>query len=168
MHNLDSLTSGWTQQWTIWKRSTRQANSRTISNIYTMTWKARTIEMEIVARANGSPKILLDLNLAILRGDSGIWFGLWRDGECVEYVTMNGIYVAVGEGVGWRICDMRRVGDLSVCLMVFDKDYLVWRPAIWAYFRFAKYAFSAIDAIEWALVKMKFRRGYGRQRSLEG
>ena len=37
-----------------------------------MTWKARTIEMEIVARANGSPKILLDLNLAILRGDSGI------------------------------------------------------------------------------------------------
>jgi hypothetical protein len=45
----------------------------------------------MVASANGSPRMLESLNLAILRGDSGYWVGLWRDSECDEYVTMKDV-----------------------------------------------------------------------------
>lgn len=51
--------------------------------------QSRTRAMEMVASANGSPRMLAALNLAILRGGPGYWVALRRDGEGAEYVTMN-------------------------------------------------------------------------------
>lgn len=50
----------------------------------------------MVASANGSPKILPALNLAILLGLGSMnWFSLLKDGELIEYCTMNMVGVPV-------------------------------------------------------------------------
>lgn len=45
------------------------------------------MEMEMVARAKGSPRMLLDRNRAILEGVE-YGDGLWREDDWVEEVTM--------------------------------------------------------------------------------
>lgn len=72
-------------------RAMIQANYTPVSNppdpqSRVQTEGKHTMEMERVASAKGSPKTLLALNLAILRGDSEYWLGLRRDGE---YTTMK-------------------------------------------------------------------------------
>jgi hypothetical protein len=51
--------------------------------------RGHTIEIETVARAKGSPRMLLGRNLAILRDGWEYGCGLWSEDEWEEDATMN-------------------------------------------------------------------------------